>query len=166
MIAQRNAGTNDVAPAMPRRDTGFGLVEVLVAVVLIAMAVVPLMMAGVVSIKVSGRTNVVSKTETVLANAADRVNRAGEGCDYGVYAEAAALAQGWTADRVAVNYAYFVPDEPAANASGSPVTAGHWEAGACPGTQRPEGLVQKVTISVHSPDDTVTRSIVVVKSDV
>ncbi len=166
MTVQRDSGANDVVPAMPRRDTGFGLVEVLVAIVLISMAVVPLMIAGIVSIKVSGRTSTVSKTETVLANAADRVNRAGEGCDYDVYAEAAALAQGWTADRVAVEYEYFVPDEPAANASGSPVTAGHWEVGACPGTQRPEGLVQKVTLSVKSPDDKVTRSIVVVKSDV
>lgn len=166
MVVQRDLGANDSAAAGPRHDSGFGLVEVLVAIVLIAMAVVPLMMAGIVSIKVSGQTHTVSKTETVLANAADRVNRAGEGCDYGVYVQAAALAQGWAADRAMATYQYFVPDPVTADSAGSPVTAGHWETGACPGSQRPEGLVQKVTIVVHSPDDKVTRSIVVVKSDV
>ena len=95
-----------------------------------------------------------------MANAADRVNRAGEGCDYAVYVQAAALAEGWTADRASATYEYYVPGD------NSPVELGTWVPGACPGPQRPQGLVQKITITVNSPDDDIQRTIVVVKSDV
>ena len=41
----------------------------------------------------------------MLANAADRVNRAGESCaGYDVYVQAAALAEGWDAGQASAVY--------------------------------------------------------------
>ena len=151
---------NDSDGAEPSRDAGFSLVEAVVAIVLISIAIIPLMFAGITSIKVSTQTRTVAEVETVLVNAADRVNRAGEGCNYDVYVEAAALEAGWQPDRATASYEYFVP------ADGSPVTAGSWVSGVCPNSQRPDGLVQRVTITVISPDGKIQRSVVVVKSDV
>ena len=147
------------AVVAPRADAGYTLTEVLVSIVLMSIAVIPIMLAGIVSIRTSSQTRIAAKVETVLANAADRVNRAGERCTYDVYVQSAVLAQGWRDDQYAVTYQYF---EPAA----SPVDPGTWHTGACPGSQRPEGLVQKVTITVMSPDTKIHRTIVVVKSDV
>lgn len=147
-------------PTRRGSDAGFGLTEVLVAIVLISVTVIPLMLAGIVGIRVSSQTQVIAKVESVLANAADRVNRAGEACEYLVYVQAAALAEGWEADRATVSYEYYVPHE------NSPTVLGTWVTGACPGPQRPQGLVQKLTITVTSPDDKIERTIVVVKSDV
>ena len=164
MSHEQPAASDEVVVA-PRGDDGFSLVETLVAMVLMSVAVIPLMIAGIVSIKASAQTRNVAKVETVLANAADRVNRAGEGCDYHEYVQAAAQSQGWEPDRVTVSYQYYVP------AADSPVTLGTWVTppvalGACPGAQRTDGLVQKVTITVTSPDNKIERTIVVVKSDV
>lgn len=160
MWLQRIERDEAAADASPRGDRGFSLVEVLVAIVLISTSVIPLLLASIVSIRVSGQTHTVSKVETVLANAADRVNRAGESCDYAVYVQAAALAEGWNADRATVAYQYYVP------AVNSPTVEGTWADGACPSGTRTAGLVQKVTIKVKSPDNRVQRTIVVVKSDV
>ena len=142
------------------RDAGISLIEVVIAIAVVGTAVVPLMLAGVSSVKVSSQTHTVAQVETVLVNAADRVNRASESCDYDVYVEAAALETGWAPDRASATYQYYVPGD------NSPIEAGTWANGACPGAQRPEALVQKVTIKVTSPDGKVTRTLVVVKSDV
>lgn len=165
MWLQQSQEVEGAGRRSPRRDAGFSLVEVLVAIVLVGTAVIPLMLAGITSIRVSSQTHTVSNVETVLANAADRVNRAGEGCFYEVYVEAAALAEGWKADRATVSYQYYVP------ADNSPITLGTWVTpppalGACSGPQRTDGLVQKITITVTSPDEKIQREIVVVKSDV
>jgi len=142
-----------------RRDGGFTLTEVLVAIVLLALTVIPLMLSGVVSIRSSGISREVARVETVLANAADRINRAPEGCSYDVVVQAAALAEGWPSTTVTVSYAHYVP-------AATPTQWGSWVAGACPGQQRPQGLVQKVMIDVTSPSGNVSRALVVVKSDV
>ena len=151
---------NSAAPARGADDRGTSLIEVVIAIALVGVAVIPLMLASLVSVRVSSQSHSVAEVETVLVNAADRVNRASESCDYDVYVQAAALETGWNADHATATYQHYVPD------SESPVVAGTWAAGACPGSQRPEGLVQKVTITVTSPDDRVSRTLVVVKSDV
>jgi type II secretory pathway pseudopilin PulG len=147
-------------PQAESRDAGFSLVEAIVAILLISIAVIPLMLAGITSIRVSAQTNTIAEVETVLVNAADRVNRSSEGCDYDVFVQAAALENGWQSAQATAIYEYYEPGDD------SPAVAGVWVMGACPGAQRPEGLVQRVTITVTSPDGKISRSLVVVKSDV
>ncbi len=154
----KKARVREAQHAAPR-DGGYTLTEVLVAVVLMGVAIVPIMMAGIVTIKASATSRTASRVETVLANAADRVNRAGESCDYDVYVEAAAQAEGWSASQATATYAYYVP-------ATSPTALGTWVAGACPGATRPEGLVQKVTITVTGPNGHPIRTMEMVKSDV
>lgn len=141
------------------RDGGYSLTEVLVTITLISVAIVPIMMAGIVTIKASSTSRTVARVETVLANAADRVNRAGESCNYDVYVQAAALAEGWSASQATASYSHYVPAE-------SPTSLGTWAAGGCPGATHPDGLVQRVTITVTGPNGSPTRSIVMVKSNV
>jgi len=146
-------------------DAGYSLVEVAVAVALMGIAVVPIMIAGIVSVRASAQTSSAAKVETVLANAADRVNRANEDCDYDDEVEAAVLSAAsqspaWENGTAVAAYEWYQP------ATESPVTLGTWNAGACPGSDRPEGLVQKVTITVTSPDGKLSRTMQVVKSDV
>ena len=141
------------------RDPGFGLVEIVVAIALIGIAVVPIMMAAIINVRASSQTRTSAKVETVLANAADRVNRAKEGCDYHVYVEAAALSQGWEVSQAVATYEWYDPAD-------SPTVLGTWNPGACPGGDRTEGLVQKVTITVISPNGDIRRTMQVVKSDV
>lgn len=142
------------------RDSGQSLTEVLVAITLMGIAMIPIMLAGMSTIKASASSRTAARVETVLSNAADRVNRAGAGCNYDVYVQAAAQAVGWNASQATATYAYYVP-------AASPVTLGTWVAGACPtGGVRPAGLVQKVTITVTGPIGNTQRTIVMVKSDV
>ncbi len=147
-------------PPEPQRDAGFSLVESVVTIMLVGIAMVPLMLGVFTNVRASSQTRTAAEVETVLVNAADRVNRAGEGCDYDVYVEAAALENGWKSELVTAVYEHYVPGPT------SPIDVGTWVAGACPGAQRPDGLVQRVTITVQSPDGSLTRSLVVVKSDV
>lgn len=142
-----------------RRDGGYSLVEVLIALVLMGIAMVPILLAGVVSVKASAQSRSSAKVETVLANAADRVNRATGTCDYSVYVQAAALAAGWDANKASASYEWYEPAD-------LPTQLGTWNSGACPNGIHADGLVQKVTISVQSPDGKVSRSLTVVKSDV
>jgi prepilin-type N-terminal cleavage/methylation domain-containing protein len=145
--------------ARSRRDAGFTLTEVIVAVVLMSTAVVPIMLAGLLTVRTSGQTRSLTRIDTVLANAADRVNRAPNSCDYSVYVQAAALAEGWSPSQATVSYKYY---SPAANAS----NPGTWTSGACVNGVHTVGLVQMVTIGITNSDGTVLRTIQVVKSDV
>ncbi len=145
----------------PRGDDGFSLVEIVMAIFLVALAIVPLMDATITSIRASSTAREAAEVETVLANAADRVNRAPTSCDYGVYVEAAALSKGWPAGNTSVSYQHYLPGSSALAA-----TPGTWVPGACPGSTRTPRLIQLVTISLTSPSGDVTRSVKVVKSDV
>ena len=154
----RNARVAEAQRTAPD-DHGYTLTEVLVAIVLMGIAMVPMLTAGIATIAASSSSRTAARVETVLANAADRVNRAGKGCNYDLYVQAAALAQGWAQTQATASYSYYVP-------AASPTTLGTWVAGACPGGARPEGLVQQVTITVTGPNGQPTRTIVMVKSDV
>lgn len=144
-----------------RDDSGFTIVEVVVTIVLVATVIVPLLSATFTSIRASTSAREVAEVETVLQNAADRVNRAPTMCGYDVYVEAAALSKGWDASQVSASYQYYVPGSTALASS-----PGSWAEGPCPGGARTPRLIQLVTITVRSDSGSISRSIQVVKSDV
>ena len=145
----------------PRRDDGFSLVEMVVTIALIAVAIIPIMIATFALVKNTSYNRNATRVETVLSNAADRVNRAGGSCDYTDYYQAAVQSAGWDIAQVTVQYEWY---EPGANAG----VAGTWhvDPDGCPDSGYTDELVQRVTISLESPDGNVTRSIQVVKSKI
>lgn len=155
----------DMRRSRDERDAGFSLVEVVITIVLIGIVIVPLMSAVITSIRVSAISHSAAQAETALVNAADRVNRAPSGrCDYGPYARAAVQSQGWPPGNAVVEHAYWE-----ANPDGDPFTNdGTWVAQACPSgvVNPPSNIVQRVTITVTSPDGRAQRTTEVVKSDV
>ena len=85
-------------------DRGSTLVELVAAVALTGVVIVPIMAASWSLVHNSGFSRSLSKVETVVNNAADRVNRAPTSCDYSIYVQAAALAQGWDVSTVSASY--------------------------------------------------------------
>jgi len=153
----RQDGVED--SALPDPDHGFSLVEVVMTIVLIGTVLLAIMNASIAGIKASSASTNLAQIETVLQNAADRVNRAPLKCDYGQYVSAAAQAAGWPAGQATASYQWYQP--------GADATAtGSWHSGACstPGVAGKD--VQLVTITIVSPDGKVTRSMEVVKSNV
>ena len=147
------------ADDQPRRDAGFSLVELVITIALIGVAIIPIMVAAFALVKNSSYNRNATRVETVLSNAADRVNRAGGSCSYTDYYQAAVQSAGWDVDQVSVVYEWY---EPGANAT----VAGTWhvDSDACPDEGYTDLLVQRITITLASPDGTVTRSVEVVKS--
>lgn len=144
-----------------QRDGGFSLVETLITIVLVGMVIVPTIEATMVSVRASARAREAAEIETVLQNAADRVNRAPVGCDYDVYVQAAAQAKGWRATQATATYQYYVP-----GANALAANPGTWVSGACPGGVHTPRLIQMVTITVSGDTGYLQRTIRVVKSDV
>lgn len=152
-----------VARPARRRDAGMTFVETVVTVVLLGVVTVPILAAVRGAIRTSSVTEAAAEVETVLINAADRVQRApnvdADACDFTEFAEAAAVAQGWPASAVTVRHEYLDP------------AAGTWQVGpadkpACPTAGNQSNLAKRITITVSSPGQKVTRTIQVVKSDV
>jgi type II secretory pathway pseudopilin PulG len=146
-----------------RPDRGNTLVEVVVAITLLAVVVVPVLGGIRMATKASAVSRAASNVETALINAVDRINRAdAEGlqlCDYQAYARAAVVTQGWTENEVTTRTEYL------------DVTTDTWtqSATANPGCKNgiyQPGVVQRVTITVSDPQRHITRSIQVVKSNV
>lgn len=158
---RRRWGTDPTASRRDGDDRGFTIVEVVMTITLIALVIIPIIDATFTSVKASSTAREVAELETVLQNAADRVNRAPTLCDYGLYIQAAAISKGWSASQVSATYAYY---EPGATALAS--DPGTWVDGACPGGVRTPRLIQRVTITVQSETGTINRTIQVVKSDV
>lgn len=147
-----------------RRDGGFTLVEVLITIALMATVVVAVLAAVQTNIVASSTSRAAARAESVIVNVADRINRAPKVCDYRIYAEAAVMTEGWDPSTVSIeqwHYAYSGYHE------GS-IAQSDWKSGACAVglTAAPELLVQKVSITVTTPDGKVTRKIELVKSDV
>ena len=148
----------------PDGDSGFSLIEVIFAVMLMGVVVVAVLAAVITSVITSSVVRSGARVETVVVNAADRVNRAPKSCDYAPYAQAAVQTEGWSTSAASVTQEYYVP-------AASPTTAGTWAAGtasspACPAGTLTDLLVQRVSITISSPDGRAHRSIQVVKSDV
>ena len=154
----------DDGRALPSRrsgdsDGGFTLVELVCAVAIMAIVIAPILGSVIASIGASSSARNLAQVETVLQNAADRVNRAPKACAYLIYAQAAVQAEGWAADRAKVEEMHYVPNSDATK-------AGQWVANACDGTAPSELIVQLVRITVTSPNGQVKKTTEVVKSDV
>jgi prepilin-type N-terminal cleavage/methylation domain-containing protein len=146
------------------RDRGFSIIEVIVTLTLMAVVLVPILSAVAVTVRSSSQGRSAAQVETALVNAADRINRAPKTCDYTIYAQAAVQSQGWEPDRATVQHSYYKPGPSPSFADGASAT---WVEGqACEFSTATEGLVQRVVISVTSPDGDIRREMQVVKSDV
>ena len=139
------------------RDGGFTLIEVIVTLTLMAVVLLPILNAVALTIRSSSQGRAAAQVETALVNAADRVHRAPMSCQYEMYAEAAVPQ--FKDFAVSVSYAYYAPNAP---------PAARWVPQACEdGMDLPrDGLVQRVVVSVTSPDGDVRREMQVVKSRV
>jgi prepilin-type N-terminal cleavage/methylation domain-containing protein len=144
-----------------RIDCGFSLVEVIAAIALVGLMGIALLNASATGIRVSSSTDTIAKVETILSNAADRINRAPLGCDYTQFAQAAAQSEGWLPNAATVAHQYYEPGPSAVIGD-----EGTWQAGACPGGIRRNRLVQMVTVTVTTPNGKTQRSIQVVKSEI
>lgn len=149
-------------PSDARADAGFSLVEMVVTVTLMGVAMMPILIAALSLVKTSSYNRNATKVETVLANAADRLNRATESCQTANYQgvlEAALAVPKWPAELVTAEYSYFVPGPTVSD-------VGTWSTGLCPPNVLAKDLVQMVKITVTSPDGTIHRSMQVVKSKI
>lgn len=147
----------DVAPMHERsRDGGFSFVEIVVAIVLMGVVIVPILVAVRVSIQASSTSEVAAEVETVLVNAVDRVTRAERpafACDpdFTRPAQAAAETHGWDGGTVTARHRHWTGTE--WSAWGEP----------CPASGFEPNLVQLIEITVTDPEGRVTRTLEVVK---
>lgn len=145
------------------RDAGVSLVEVAISIGLMGIIVVPILLAVSSSIRSSNVSESAAQVETLLVNAVDRVNRAPRGdfqCDVSGPILAAVETVGWPTSTTQIDQEYL--DE----------LTGLWTAGpavtpACPAsTGFYQEIVQRITITITSPDERVTRSLQVVRGDI
>jgi type II secretory pathway pseudopilin PulG len=161
------------APRRATTDEGFSLVEIVVSISLMALGVIALLGASLMSARSSTQGRTSAELVTVLQNAADRVNRADPDCNYQVFVEAAVRSKGWDASTAVATYQFYSPGSSAAAADQGtwvPAVPGPDRGDACPATsgnppERTPRLVQLITITITDPQGSV-RSIQVVKSDV
>ena len=142
----------------PKRsdDRGSTLIEVVIAILLTGLVVVGLMAGIRTSVTASSIAYEGAQLETVLINAADRVSRAPQLCEYEDYVDAAALAQGWPVSTLSVSAELLIANTGASS---------DWAAQACPDDVQPFD-VQRMTITATTPDGELTRTMTVVKSNV
>ena len=164
MRSFRRRGATELDEPQHRTDRGSTFVEIVIAITLMAIVVVPTLRAVITSIQASTSATSAAEVETALLNAVDRVNRSpADRCDYHQYARAAVLTQGWAADTVETEHAFLDTSlVPADWSIGADATVGE----ACPVTGHRDDLIQQVSITVTSPDGKVSRTIKVVKSNV
>jgi len=155
-------------PTRSQRDAGYTLTEMVVSIVLIGVLILPIMSAVIMSIRSSSLARSAAQVETMVVNAADRINRAEpKQCRYDSFARAAVVSQQWNENLVQVSHAYYAP---ATGPDGQVDlgAAGTWVWGetACALDEPSELEVQLIRIRITSPDGKVSREIEVVKSDV
>jgi prepilin-type N-terminal cleavage/methylation domain-containing protein len=154
-VVERRGSDDNVEP----RDDGFSLVEIVITIVLMGTVLIAIMNASLSGIRASTAASDVAQIETVLQNAADRVNRAPLKCDYTNFVQAAAQVTYGDPTLASATYQWYQPGVDA-------IATGSWHDGACstPGVAGKD--VQLVTITITSPNGKVTRSMQVVKSNV
>jgi type II secretory pathway pseudopilin PulG len=153
-----------------RRDAGYSLVEVLVAVVLTGTIVMAIVGAMFAVVRVSGQNDDATKVQAVLGRAADELN----GIDYLACPEAslpsaydnvsdrAADSVGWGPSTVEITaFRYWNPDTEQWDTTNSIQGS---ECNPAVGYTSSKNL-QKLTIEVTSPSGNVVRSIDIVKSN-
>lgn len=146
-----------------RRDAGVTLVEVLITIVLLGTMVAGILTLTQTSIIASKTSEEAARVESALITAAERVERADRlqfPCDDTLPAPVEAAAQlklGVSEDDVE-NYAWIETE----HLDGS----GRWAPGACPGGVYQPNLVQRITITMVSPDTGLSRSLEVIKGDI
>ena len=142
-----------------RADRGYSLVEIVVAITLLGMVIIPVLAAVKTSIQVSSVANAAAKAETAMINAADRINRAPLSCNYTLYAQASVQTEGWPASAASVRQEWYDAQTNAWVDEG-PTGDG------CPFANVTEDLVQRVTVDINVPNSDISRRIQVVKSNV
>ncbi len=155
-LSMRTSKTRRGPDGRPVRDQGVTLIEIVISVALMGIVVSAVLAAVQVSIRSSSIAFKASEVETVLLNAGDRIARAPQKCEYEVYVDAAAQAEGWSVDATSV-----VVERLVAN-SGAP---DDWATESCGNAVRPFD-VQRLTITATDPTGQVTRTRTVIKSDV
>jgi Tfp pilus assembly protein PilX len=151
-------------PTPRRRDAGVSLVEVVISIVLMGTVVAAILNAVTTSIRMSSVSRDAAQVETVVVNAADRINRAPIRCDidgYTEYAVAAVRSQGWW-----TNEGEFAQAANVRHEFYDPTASPPWREGVCPADDFGKRLIQRVSVTVTSPNESVSRTIQVVKSDV
>jgi len=147
-------------PEAPR-DGGFSFIEIVVTVVLMGVVLLPILAAVRTGVQTSVSSRTAAQVETALVNAVDRVYRADRSgafaCDVTSPVAASIEAFGWDpATSVVVGHEYLDNGGWITDPGGT----------ACPGGLFRAGLVQRVTITVISPDGAVSRTLEVVRGDV
>lgn len=141
----------------PPADRGFTLVEAVIAVSLTGLVVTGILASVQALITASSVAYDSAEIETVLVNAADRVERAPQLCEYEAYVDAAAQAKGWDPSTITATVERLVDN------TGNPAT--DWVPQTCPDSVRPFD-VQRLEIIASTPDGGITRTALVVKSNV
>lgn len=161
---ERKQHTSDgESSSVKHRDEGTTLVEVLISLVLLSTLIAALLGGVIVAVSSSSTAFEGAKVETVLLNAADRVDRAGQLCDYEQYVDAAAAAidgaDPWPASTITVSVEKLI-----ANTGSS---ASDWAPTDCTSDPDVEPFdVQRITITASNPRGSITRTLTMVKSDV
>jgi len=144
-----------------KRDGGFSFVEIVITITLMGVVVAPILAAVAAGIRASSVSLIAAEVETVLINAVDRVNRAPRTvgsafpCDLTAPVEAVVELHDWPTSSATLGQEYL---DPSSNV---------WTSGAngtaCPVTGLTPGLVQRITITITSPEHDVSRSLQVVR---
>ena len=137
-----------------KADRASSLIEIVVAISLMGVIMLPLMAAVRTSIKASVTNEAAATAETAIVDAADRINRAPMACDYAVYVRAAVQIRGWDPDQATISHEYWDVDTDS------------WQPGGCELAVPTDRLVQRLEVSISAPQGGITRSIEVLKSNV
>jgi hypothetical protein len=141
------------------RDRGDTFVEILTAIVLLGIVIVPLFDALMTVVASSSGNRKTAEAESALQDASDRINRSPMACDYSALVAVAAQAQGWSPSAATAVHRRYVPGP-------DPSVGGTWVSGACLDGAITPNMVQSITITITAPGSEVSRSMQVVKSNV
>ncbi|MEL6890153.1 MAG: type II secretion system protein [Actinomycetota bacterium] len=168
--------TPDAAPPEQgpdsRRDAGFTLAENLIAMALMSTIVLTLILGTWVVIRTSKQNDELAKIEAVLGSAADRIANyryipCPENVTAGGYEEigsAATAGVGWAPETVSISrYEYWDVDADAWTDSNAIDASGDCNTQVGLTTA---ATLQKVTVTVTTPDGGKSRSMEVVKADI